>query len=103
MSGEPLPVDVAIVPGCPSEADGTLSACQWRRAAWAAHDATLLMRQAQCPFPGGILIDQGEADTFLAEQLYPDDFAAACAAALKVEPMPDPPFAPPPSPTASRG
>lgn len=51
------------------------------RTAWAAHDATLLMQQARCPFPGGILIDQGEADTFLAEQLYPGDFAAACATA----------------------
>lgn len=51
------------------------------RAAWAAHDATLLMQQARCPFPGGILIDQGEVDKFLPEQLYPDDFAAACAAA----------------------
>jgi S-formylglutathione hydrolase len=51
------------------------------RAAWAAHDATLLMQQARCPFPGGILIDQGEADKFLAEQLYPDAFAAACEAA----------------------
>ncbi|CBJ39045.1 S-formylglutathione hydrolase (FGH) (Esterase D) [Ralstonia solanacearum CMR15] len=51
------------------------------RTAWAAHDATRLMQLANNPFPGGILIDQGEADTFLAEQLYPDDFAAACAAA----------------------
>ncbi|CAJ0795206.1 S-formylglutathione hydrolase [Ralstonia condita] len=51
------------------------------RTAWAAHDATLLMQQARRPFPGGILIDQGEADRFLAEQLYPEDFAAACAAA----------------------
>jgi S-formylglutathione hydrolase len=51
------------------------------RAAWAAHDATLLMQQARCPFPGGILLDQGEADKFLAEQLYPDAFAAACEAA----------------------
>ncbi|CAJ0697392.1 S-formylglutathione hydrolase [Ralstonia mannitolilytica] len=51
------------------------------RAAWAAHDATELMQRAQRPFPGGILVDQGEADKFLAEQLYPDDFAAACAAA----------------------
>ncbi|CAJ0866736.1 S-formylglutathione hydrolase [Ralstonia flatus] len=51
------------------------------RTAWAAHDATQLMRLASCPFPGGILIDQGEADKFLAEQLYPEDFAAACAAA----------------------
>jgi S-formylglutathione hydrolase len=51
------------------------------RAAWAAHDATELMQRAQRPFPGGILVDQGEADKFLAEQLYPADFAAACAAA----------------------
>ncbi|CAJ0867601.1 S-formylglutathione hydrolase [Ralstonia mannitolilytica] len=51
------------------------------RAAWAAHDATELMQRAQRPFPGGILVDQGGADKFLAEQLYPDDFAAACAAA----------------------
>jgi hypothetical protein len=28
---------VAIVPGCPSEPDGTLSACQWRRVVWAHH------------------------------------------------------------------
>ncbi|WP_296225990.1 S-formylglutathione hydrolase [Ralstonia sp. UBA689] len=51
------------------------------RAAWAQHDATLLMQQARRPFPSGILVDQGEADKFLAEQLYPDDFAAACTAA----------------------
>lgn len=68
------------------------SACPWGvkaftgylgedRTAWAAHDATRLMQLANNPFPGGILIDQGEADTFLAEQLYPDDFAAACEAA----------------------
>lgn len=29
--------DVVIVPGCPSNADGTVSICQWRRAAWLAH------------------------------------------------------------------
>ncbi|ANJ71498.1 S-formylglutathione hydrolase [Ralstonia insidiosa] len=51
------------------------------RATWAAHDATLLMQLASNPFPGGILIDQGEADEFLAEQLYPEAFAAACATA----------------------
>ncbi|MSP55248.1 MAG: YdcF family protein [Myxococcales bacterium] len=28
---------VAIVPGCPSQTDGRLSWCQWRRAVWAAH------------------------------------------------------------------
>lgn len=29
--------DVAIVPGCPSNPDGTLSTCQWRRITWAHH------------------------------------------------------------------
>ena len=33
------------------------------------------------PYPGGILIDQGLADKFLAEQLHPRLFEAACAAA----------------------
>lgn len=48
-------------------------------AAWAAHDATELMRrQIAPPYPEGILIDQGLADKFLAEQLYPDVFEAAC-------------------------
>lgn len=46
---------------------------------WAAYDASALMRQARQPFPGGILIDQGESDQFLAEQLYPEVFEAACA------------------------
>lgn len=32
--GDP-PVQAAIVPGCPSEADGRLSFCQWRRVLWA--------------------------------------------------------------------
>ncbi len=51
------------------------------RAAWAAHDATELMRsQAMPPYPGGILVDQGLADKFLAEQLHPEAFEAACAA-----------------------
>jgi len=48
---------------------------------WAAYDASALMRGLQQPFPGGILIDQGDADQFLAEQLYPEVFEAACAAA----------------------
>ncbi len=48
---------------------------------WAEHDATALMSKAHAPFPGGILIDQGLADKFLAEQLYPEAFEAACAAA----------------------
>lgn len=49
-------------------------------AAWAAHDASLLMAaQASAPYPGGILVDQGLADKFLAEQLHPEAFEAACA------------------------
>jgi S-formylglutathione hydrolase len=52
------------------------------RATWAGHDASLLMRaQTAAPYPGGILIDQGLADKFLAEQLYPEQYEAACAAA----------------------
>ena len=48
-------------------------------AAWACHDASELMarRKAQ-PYPHGILIDQGRADQFLTEQLYPEAFAEAC-------------------------
>jgi S-formylglutathione hydrolase len=49
------------------------------RSAWEAYDATALMQaQAAAPFPAGILVDQGLADKFLAEQLYPDAFEAAC-------------------------
>lgn len=69
------------------------SQCPWGRKAfsgylgrdestWAAHDATALMaRLDAAPYPGGILIDQGLADKFLAEQLNPHLFEAACARA----------------------
>jgi len=51
------------------------------RSTWAAHDASELMRaQQQAPYPQGILVDQGLADKFLAEQLHPEAFEAACAA-----------------------
>jgi S-formylglutathione hydrolase len=46
------------------------------RAAWLDYDATALV--ARAPFPGEILIDQGLADKFLAEQLRPELFEAAC-------------------------
>lgn len=46
--------------------------------AWKAHDASELMARAKQPFPRGILIDQGLADGFLAEQLYPEAFEQAC-------------------------
>jgi S-formylglutathione hydrolase len=52
------------------------------RSTWAVHDASALMQQhATAPYPGGILIDQGLADKFLAEQLHPEAFETACAAA----------------------
>ncbi len=53
------------------------------RAAWAQYDASALMTQVTTPFPGGILIDQGLGDKFLAEQLYPEAFEAACATAAQ--------------------
>ncbi len=50
--------------------------------AWAAHDATALMQDGRAaPYSGGILIDQGLGDAFLAEQLHPHLFEAACAKA----------------------
>ncbi len=48
-------------------------------AAWAAYDATALV--AEKPSAAHILIDQGEGDPFLAGQLKPERFEAACAAA----------------------
>ena len=49
------------------------------RAAWADYDACALVRKR--PSSADILIDQGEADPFLAEQLRPELFEAACAEA----------------------
>ncbi len=48
------------------------------REAWRAYDATELMLVMKTPFPGGILIDQGLHDKFLAEQLNPEAFELAC-------------------------
>ncbi len=51
---------------------------------WADHDACALMgKRTTAPYPAGILIDQGLADKFLSEQLLPQLFVAACAAALQ--------------------
>ena len=67
--------------------------CSWGQAAftgylgpdtarWAQHDASELMRQhRKAPYPQGILIDQGLADSFLPTQLHSHLFEAACAAA----------------------
>ena len=49
------------------------------RAAWLTHDAVALVEQASVRLP--ILVDQGEADEFLASQLKPELLAAACAKA----------------------
>jgi len=50
------------------------------RTRWAEHDATVLMEnQPVAPYPAGLLIDQGLGDKFLAEQLHPHLFEAACA------------------------
>ena len=68
------------------------SRCPWGRKAftgylgsdegsWQQYDASALMAASDQPFPGGILIDQGMHDKFLAEQLYPEAFEAACAQA----------------------
>jgi len=50
------------------------------RAAWSQYDATELVKAGH-RFPGGILIDQGTADKFLADQLKPDLLVSACKAA----------------------
>ncbi|MBA4783719.1 MAG: S-formylglutathione hydrolase [Rhizobiales bacterium] len=45
-------------------------------AAWRAYDATALVAPAKERLP--LLVDQGTADDFLAEQLQPERLAAAC-------------------------
>ena len=55
---------------------GYLGTAEQDRGTWAAHDATALIESGKrCP---ALLIDQGEADKFLAEQLLPHRFEAAC-------------------------
>jgi len=46
-------------------------------AAWAEHDACTLLR-SRGPLPQELLVDQGEADKFLVEQLKPELLEAAC-------------------------
>ena len=63
--------------------------CPWGRKAftgylgsdesdWQAYDASALVAGLAQPLLHEILIDQGLADKFLAEQLYPDVFEQAC-------------------------
>ena len=64
------------------------SSCPWGRTAfaaylgpdeslWSAHDASLLMAAGRARELGAILVDQGLADGFLAEQLQPDKLVLA--------------------------
>ena len=46
--------------------------------AWGEWDASLLMRRRA--YPGPVLVDQGLADQFLAQQLHPEALEAAAAA-----------------------
>lgn len=48
------------------------------RADWMHYDASALMKSLRTPFPAGILVDQGLADKFLTEQLFPEVLEAAC-------------------------
>ncbi len=48
---------------------------------WPDHDASALMSRARCPYPEGILVDQGLADPYLHDQLHPEAFEDACRAA----------------------
>jgi S-formylglutathione hydrolase len=50
------------------------------RAAWSQYDATELVKAGK-RFASGILVDQGTADKFLADQLKPELLAGACQAA----------------------
>jgi S-formylglutathione hydrolase len=47
------------------------------RETWKQYDASELVKHAASRFEGGILIDQGLADNFLATQLHPEIFEAA--------------------------
>ena len=45
---------------------------------WLQYDASALVANRRAPFPNGILIDQGLADKFLPDQLFPEAFEQAC-------------------------
>jgi len=51
------------------------------REAWKQYDASELVAKTTQKFAEGILVDQGLADNFLAQQLNPDVFEAACKTA----------------------
>lgn len=51
------------------------------RSAWAAWDASRLMRPR--PYPGLILVDQGQDEAFLAVQLHPEELEQAAASSVQ--------------------
>ncbi|WP_144162904.1 S-formylglutathione hydrolase [Paraburkholderia sp. BCC1885] len=72
---------IAAPSGCPWGEKAFTGYLGEDRAAWKAYDASELVANAPHKFAAGILIDQGLADQFLAEQLHPEVFEAACHAA----------------------
>jgi len=62
---------------CPWGAKAFGSYLGTERDAWRAHDATEMVKDGRRQ--SAILIDQGDQDQFLAEQLHPGLFSAACA------------------------
>lgn len=67
---------------CPSECPWGVKAFSTylgeQKQTWQQYDASALMEQLHTPFPSGILIDQGLADKFLPDQLFPQVFELAC-------------------------
>ena len=59
-------VDVIVVPGCPTQEDGRLSECQWRRAAWAKHLHETGMAQRFITSGGAAYTPYVEAETIAA-------------------------------------
>jgi len=67
---------VAAPMGCPWGKKAFTGYLGDDHAAWQEYDASELVKQAR--FAGPILVDQGLADKFLSDQLYPEVFEAAC-------------------------
>ncbi len=69
---------IASAPHCPWGEKALAGYLGPDRTRWEGYDASALARAAR--FEGTILVDQGRADRFLAEQLKPELLAAACRA-----------------------
>ncbi len=69
---------IASAPHCPWGEKALAGYLGPERERWKRYDASALARAAR--FEGTILVDQGRADRFLAEQLKPELLAEACRA-----------------------